>query len=228
MKILCVICARKGSKGIKNKNLLNFFGKTLIKHTLDQAKSISKITDIVVSTDSKKIQKETGTKFSWFLRSKKLSGDNVPKINVIVDALKKSEKNFKYKYDIIIDLDVTSPLRAKKDIINSVDIFIKKKYKNLFSVCKSSKNPYFNMVENKNGKVKLCKENKNIFSRQLAPKVFDMNAAIYIWRRDALLKENKLFTSNTGLYVMPKNRSIDIDDNLDYKIAKFLYEKKKR
>ena len=78
MRVLCVICARSGSKGIKNKNLLNFFGKPLILHTLEQAKKIKKFTNIVVSTDSKKISKVVGKDYAWFLRSKSLSGDKIP------------------------------------------------------------------------------------------------------------------------------------------------------
>ena len=225
MKILCVICARSGSKGIKNKNLINFFGKPLISHTFNQAKKI-KFTNIVVSTDSKKISKIIGKTNSWFLRSKKLSGDKISKIEVIVDALRKSEKKFKIKYDAVIDLDVTSPLRLKKDIYNAMKIFKVKNYDNIFSVCESSRNPYFNMVEIVNKKVSLSKSKKVFFSRQTAPKVYDMNAAIYIWKRDVLVKNKSLFNKKTGIYLMPKNRSIDIDDELDYKIVKFLYEQK--
>ena len=225
MKVLCVICARSGSKGIKNKNLTNFFGKPLISHTINQAKKI-KFTNIVVSTDSKKISKISGYKYSWFLRSKKLSGDKISKIKVIVDALSKSEKKFKIKYDVVIDLDVTSPLRLEKDIRKAMKIFIKKNYDNIFSVCEASRNPYFNMVEIINKKVCLSKNKKVFYSRQTAPQVYDMNAAIYIWKRDILLKNKSLFSKKTGIYIMPKNRSIDIDDKLDYKIVKFLYEKK--
>ena len=127
MKILCVVCARSGSKGIKNKNLLEFFGKPLILHTLYQAKKIKKFTNIVVSTDSKKISKIVGNNFSWLIRSKNLSGEKVAKIKVKIDALKKSEKKFKVKYDFVIDLDVTSPLRLNNDIINAFKIFEKKK-----------------------------------------------------------------------------------------------------
>ena len=225
MKILCVICARSGSKGIKNKNLIKFFGKPLVSHTFNQAKKI-KFTNIVVSTDSKKISKIIGKTNSWFLRSKKLSGDKISKIEVIVDALRKSEKKFKIKYDAVIDLDVTSPLRLKKDIYNAMKIFKVKNYDNIFSVCESSRNPYFNMVEIVNKKVSLSKSKKVFFSRQTAPKVYDMNAAIYIWKRDVLVKNKSLFNKKTGIYLMPKNRSIDIDDELDYKIVKFLYEQK--
>jgi CMP-N,N'-diacetyllegionaminic acid synthase len=225
MKVLCVICARSGSKGIKNKNLINFFGKPLISHTYNQAKKI-KFTNIVVSTDSKKISKIIGKSNSWFLRSKKLSGDKISKIEVIVDALRKSEKKFKIKYDTVIDLDVTSPLRLKKDIHNAIKIFKAKNYDNIFSVCESSRNPYFNMVEIVNKKISLSKNKKVFFSRQTAPKVYDMNAAIYIWKRDVLIKNKSLFNKKTGIYLMPKNRSIDIDDKLDYKIVKFLYEQR--
>ena len=226
MKILCVICARSGSKGIKNKNLLDFFGKPLILHTFSQAKNFKQFNHVVVSTDSKKISKMIGKKHSWFLRSKKLSGDKISKIKVIVDALKKSEKKFKLKYDIIVDLDVTSPLRSIRDIDNAFKFFIKKNYDNLFSVCEASRNPYFNMVELINERVILSKNKNLISSRQTAPKVYDMNAAIYIWKRDILLKKQSLFNKNTGLYIMPKHRSIDIDDKLDYQIVKFLHNEK--
>lgn len=226
MKILCVVCARSGSKGIKNKNLLEFFGKPLILHTLYQAKKIKRFTNIVVSTDSKKISKIVGNNFSWFIRSKNLSGDKVAKIKVIIDALKKSEKKFKVKYDFVIDLDVTSPLRLNNDIINAFKIFEKKKLDNLFSVCEASRNPYFNMVEEVNQRILLSKNIKTFYSRQTAPKVYDMNAALYIWKRDILLKKKSLFNKKTGIYIMPKHRSIDIDDKLDYNIVKFLYAKK--
>ena len=222
MKILCVICARGGSKGLKNKNILDFFGKPLVKHTLDQAKKIKKISNIVVSTDSIRISKIVGQKYSWFLRSKKLSGHKVPKMNVIIDTLIRSEKKFKINYDVILDLDVTSPLRIIKDINESIKLFKKKKYENLFSVSNASKNPYFNMVEKKKNKIYLSKKKKLIHSRQTAPDVYEMNAAIYLWKKDILLKK-QLFGENTGIYIMPKNRSIDIDTKLDYKISKFLY-----
>lgn len=226
MKILCVICARQGSKGLKNKNLLDFFGKPLIKHTLDQALKIKKIHGIVVSTDSKKISNIVGQKYSWFLRSRKLSGDRISKIKVIIDALLKSEKKHKTSYDTVLDLDVTSPLRLTTDIYKSIQLFKKKNYDNLFSVTYASKNPYFNMVEKKKNKIFLSKKNKITTSRQMAPTVYEMNAAIYIWKKNILLKDKKLFGNNTGLYIMPKNRSIDIDTKLDYKISKFLYGEK--
>ena len=88
----------------------------------------------------------------------------------------------------------------------------------------SRRSPYFNMVEqNQNGKVYLSKKlDSQIVRRQDAPKSYDMNASIYIWKRDIILHENSIFLDNTGLYIMPEERSVDIDTELDYKFVEFL------
>ena len=232
MNILCTICARQGSKGVKNKALRKINGKTLIEITIKQA-FLSKLFDeIVVSTDSKKIQKiatKNGAK-SWFLRSKRLSNDKISKIPVIKDIFDKSEIRFKKKFDICIDLDITSPLRKINDIKNALKIFLKKRNtQNLFSVCEARRNPYFNMVEFKNNTISLVKKKKNLIKvtrRQNAPKVFDMNASIYIWKRSAILNCKQLYNKDTTIYIMPQSRSLDIDNNFDLKLIRLLSEKK--
>ena len=222
MKILCTICARKGSKGLKNKNFIKLKNKPLFLHTLNFAKKVNFIDHIVVSTDSKEIKKKVGNMYSWFLRSKKLSGDNVSKIEVIKDAVLKSEKKHNCKYTYIIDLDVSSPLRNMDDMINSYKKFIQNKYENLFSVTEASKNPYFNMIEYKNKFVKIVNYKKKYYSRQKAPKVYSMNASIYLWKKSTLFSKNPLFNKKTGIYIMPKERSFDIDDIIDFKIVRCL------
>jgi CMP-N,N'-diacetyllegionaminic acid synthase len=225
MRIICTICARKGSRGIKNKNLVKINGKPLILHTLEQAKKINFIDTIVVSTDSKKIQKLVGKKYSWFLRPKQLSDHKSSKILAIRHGLEMTEKKNNCKYDIIIDLDITSPLRIKSDIINSFKKFEKNKLKNLFSVCHPRKNPYFNIVELKKTKKTRyapVKNYRNFYSRQSAPVVYEMNAAIYIWKRKSLISKRPLFNNKSGIFVMPRERSFDIDDKLDLKLVKFL------
>ncbi len=228
MKILCTICGRGGSKGVKNKNLTKIHGKPLIYYSIKQAIKSKLFDEIVVSTDNLKIQKAAkryGAK-SWYLRSKRLSNDNTPKIPVIRDTLIKSEKYFNKVFDYIIDLDISSPLRDIKDITSAFKKFLKFKNENLFSVYESKKNPYFNMVQIKNNKINLLKKNKKIFaSRQLSPKVFSLNASIYIWKRNSLIKKQKLIGKNTGIYLMPEERSFDIDSNIDLKIVKFLIKK---
>ncbi len=224
MNILCTLCMRGGSKGIKNKSIALVNNKPLFTYTLNQIKKIKFIDKIVVSTDSKKIYNIT-SKYgveNWFLRPKNLSKDSSPKIPVIRDALIRSEKYYDKKFDIIIDLDVTSPLRNIKDIKNSFKKFFSKKAEILFTVTKSKKNPYFNMVEIKNSNVNLVKKNQIISRRQDAPSVFDMNASIYIWKRKTLMKYNTLFIKKTTIYEMPEERSIDIDTSLDLKLVEYL------
>ena len=222
MNTLITICARGGSKGVKNKALVNIKKKPLIWYTLNKIPKLKYSNKTVISTDSIKISKACnifGFK-TWFKRSKYLSSDKAPKIPVIRDALIKAEKHYKMEFNIIIDLDISSPLRSVADINNAYSQFIESKCDNLFSVMVSRHSPYFNMVEKKNNKIKLVKKNINIIRRQDTPTTYDMNASIYIWKKDILLKSNKLFNKNTELFLMPYERSIDIDNYTDLKIVK--------
>lgn len=230
MKNLCIICARKNSKGIKNKNLKKLGGKPLIYHTINLAIK-SKIFDkIIVSSDSKKIlnfSNKKGVNIT-FLRPKALCKDNTPKIKAIKHAFNLTEKITKIKFDYITDLDVSSPLRSVMDLKKSFNLLKKnKKYGNLITICDSRKNPYYNMIKLKKDKIsKFIKNKKDINSRQTAPKSYDMNASIYIWRRNSLLNEKKIVNGKTIAYKMPLTRSIDIDTKEDWKIVESLWKKK--
>ena len=228
MNILCTICARKGSKGLRNKNIKKLFGKPLIIHTIDQAKKSKIFSKIVVSSDSKKILKLVKKKVDLTIqRPKKLSKDNSAKVPVVRHALKEAEKFYNTLFHTVIDLDVTSPLRTKQDIINAKRIFKKDKNSNLISVTKSKKNPYFNMIEIIKNRPQIVKKfEKKILARQQAPKVFELNASIYIWKRNYLLSTNNLFNKKTGVYFMPENKSVDVDNKLDFQIVEFLMKKK--
>ena len=125
LEILCTICARGGSKGVYSKNIKNINGRPLISYTIRQAKKAGVFSAIVVSTDSKKISnvaKKYGA-HSWFLRPKKYASDRSAKLPAIKHAFQQSEKYFKKKFDIIMDLDTTSPLRNIRDITKSLAIF---------------------------------------------------------------------------------------------------------
>tara|TARA_B100000029_G_scaffold437127_1_gene452100 strand:- start:499 stop:1191 length:693 start_codon:yes stop_codon:yes gene_type:complete len=229
MKVICTICARGGSKGIKNKNYKRFLNKPLIYYVIRSAIKTKLFEHIVVSTDSKKISNlaiKYGAK-SWFLRPKYLSKDNSPKLPVIQHALKESEKYFNQRFDVQIDLQATSPLLTAEDIKKAYKKFINSKCDNLITVTHSKKNPYFDMVEVKKGRTKLVKSLKQkIIRRQDAPKVYDLNGAIYIWKRKSILNTSKLINSKTAIYLMPESRSIDIDNKFDWKIAQFLKNNK--
>ena len=223
--ILCTICVRGGSKGVKNKNIKKIKGKPLIYYTLNQAKKSKLFNSIVVSSDNKKILKYSQKEniIDLIDRPRVLAKDDAPKIPVIRHALIEMEKKYQKKFDIIIDLDATSPLRKVNDIHKALKKFNKEKSSNLFSVCISRRNPYFNAIEFKNGKFQPIKSlMKKIPGRQFAPKVYDMNASIYIWDRKTLLRSNTVFQKKTSIYLMPEERSLDIDNSFDFKLVEFL------
>ena len=228
---------RSGSQGVRNKNMKLINGKPLMYYTIKQAIKSKLFDNIVVSTDSKKIlarAKSYGAE-GWFMRPKRLASSTCSKIPVIRHALREAEKFYSKKFKYIIDLDVTSPLRSTKDIINAYKTFIKNKGDVLVSVTKSKKNPYFNMVEIINKKVRRVKIiKKQIFRRQDAPTTYDLNASIYIWNRNTLINSKSTIkgletntTSKAVFYEMPEIRSIDIDSKLDFEIVQFLLKKSK-
>lgn len=227
--VLCTICARGGSKGVKNKNIRLLNGKPLIAHSIEQALKSNLFDHVVVSTDSDQIA-EVARKFGgevFFKRDEVLSSDNAGKLDVIKDALIKSEDYYGKQYKYHVDIDATSPLRDVSDITESFHQFINDHNDNLITGMPSRRSPYFNLVEvDASGKVALSKQlDSQVVRRQDAPQSFDMNASIYIWTRDALLNNRTLFTDKTGLYVMPEERSIDIDAELDFEFVEFLMRK---
>ena len=229
-KILCTICARGGSKGVKNKNIKPIHGKPLIAYTIEQARQSKLFEHIVISTDSDaiaNIAQEYGAEV-FFSRSPEMASDTAGKLDVIKDAFIRSEDYYNEKFDYLVDLDATAPLRDTEDIINAFRQFEKDNNDNLITAMPSRRSPYFNLIEkNSAGKVYLSKIlDSAIVRRQDAPKSYDMNASIYIWKRDAILNQKSIFLEKTGLYIMPEERSIDIDTELDYKFVEFLMEEK--
>ncbi len=231
INVLCTICARGGSKGLKRKALQPIYGKPLISYTVRQAIKSKVFKEVVVSTDSKKIQKvaqKFGAK-SWFLRPKRFASDKSAKLPAIRHALIESERYFNKKFDICVDLDITSPLRNMTDIKNSLVKFIRnKRCHNLISVCSAKKNPYYNMIEKNKNEYKMVRKKQNIFRRQDAPEVFEINASIYIFKRHVLLKNYNLINKKTITYLMPRNRSADIDDVHDFNFVKLSIKKNEK
>jgi CMP-N,N'-diacetyllegionaminic acid synthase len=229
-KTLCTICARGGSKGVKNKNIRQLLGKPLIAHSIIRAKESKLFEHIVVSTDSDAIA-EAAEKYGaevFFKRSANLAGDTVSKFPTVQDALIRTEEHYCKKFDYLVDLDATSPLRSAEDIVNAFNQFIKQDNDNLITAMPARRSPYFNLIElNKEGQVVLSKEiNPPLVRRQDSPKCFDMNASIYIFKRDILLKVESVFLKKTGLFEMPEERSIDIDSEQDFKFVEFLMREK--
>lgn len=224
MKILGTICARGGSKGVKNKNIRDLNGKPLISHTIDFFKKWGNIDRLVVSTDSQKIAevaKQYGADVP-ILRPKELASDYAFKLDAIKHIVEFCENEKEEKYDIIIDLDPTAPLRKQRYLDEAFDKFLKSEANNLYSVCKSHKNPYFNMVElDEKGYAHLSKHSTAV-ARQKAPEVYSINASIYIYNRDFLIEKTILHSDKTIVYEMPEIASVDIDREIDFLFIEFL------
>ncbi|OGT36754.1 MAG: flagellar modification protein B [Gammaproteobacteria bacterium RIFCSPHIGHO2_12_FULL_38_14] len=232
MKKICTICARGGSQGVKNKNIISFLGKPLIAHSILQAKASNLFNTIAVSSDSKKI---LAIARKWgadclIKRPDYLASDTAGKLPVIKHAVLEVETKKNVHYDIIVDLDVTSPLRKIDDVKNAMTYFLQhKKANNLITGAKARKSPYFNIVEiDSVGYATLSKlGEKAVVRRQDAPKCYDLNASIYIWKRSALFKNDQVITNNTIFYEMPEERSIDIDTPIDLLFVRMLARKMK-
>jgi len=228
-KILCTICARSGSKGIPNKNRVVVAGKPLIAYTLETAKLCDFFDDIIVSTDDEEIIKIANNYNvpAPFKRPDYLARGDILRKEVVKHAVSWSENNWNKKYDIIVDLSATSPLRTIEDIKNSIVLLINEKADNVFSVSPAYRNPYYNMVEIVDGKIKLIKESdKNLTARQSAPIIYDMNDSINVWWEKTLFEKNTLFNENTKVHIMPRDRSIDIDEPFDLLVFSLILSKK--
>ncbi|TBH75066.1 acylneuraminate cytidylyltransferase family protein [Aquirufa antheringensis] len=235
MNILITICARGGSKGIPGKNIKLISGKPLIFYTIALANKLkTKLSaKIALSTDEDEI-KSVALKyglFSEYNRPTFLSTDVAGKIDTIKDLLHYEESLVDFKYDFVLDLDVTSPLRTLEDVETALDLLIaNKEAKNLFSVNQASRNPYFNMVEkNSDGFYTLVKTKSDgsVMSRQLAPKVFELNASFYWYRRSFFdLGEQSAITNRSLIYEM-NHMCFDLDHPVDFLFMEYLLDNDK-
>ena len=228
-KILCLICARGGSKGLKNKNIKSFCGKPLIYWTIKLAKSIKQIKDVYVSTDSKKIaqiSERYGAKIP-FIRPKKLATSSSKEWESWRHAIKFFEKK-KVFYEALLILPVSSPLRNKDDVTKCIKKFYKerKKLDAVVAITDSSRNPYFNMVKKKKFTSLAINTKKQYFNRQETPKVYDLTTVAFLVKTSLIKTKNHLFKGKIRSIFVPKERSVDIDNLLDFKFAEFLKKKK--
>lgn len=230
-EILCTICARGGSKGVLNKNIRSVGGKPLVGHAISDATDWGKGDDIIVSTDSDEIAsvaKDFGAQVP-FRRPTNLADDEAAKLPVIQHALEWMETQRGIKYDYIVDIDATTPLRKPKDIDNCyTEVIQDEQATNAYTVCEADKNPYFNMVElNDDGYARLSKEvGEEVIRRQDTPSVYEMNAAVYAYERDFLADADSIHGDFTRISIMPRERSVDIDTEFDLQFAKFLFEQR--
>ena len=222
MTTIATICARGGSKGVPGMNIRPLLGKPLIAYTIEQACACSLIDAVYVSTDSdaiSEVAREAGALVP-FRRPAALAEDTTPKIPVI-EHLVQWVEGACHPVHRIVDLDPTSPLREVSDIAACIAL-LGAEADVVITGYESEKNPYFNMVEMRpDGGVQLVKPPTHAISgRQSAPRVYAMNASIYVWHRHTLAKG--LWGGIARLHVMPRARSIDIDSELDFRLVEIL------
>jgi CMP-N,N'-diacetyllegionaminic acid synthase len=234
MNLLITICARGGSKGIPGKNIKQIAGKPLIAYSIKHALEFAKLhnADVALSTDSEEIIQvaldyNLSTKY---IRPSNLADDKTGKIAVLHDILNFHENLKSKRYDYILDLDITSPLRTIEDLQHGFDLL--KGHSdalNLYSVSPAHRNPYFNMVEYKdNFFVKTCNDyGSDIFTRQSAPIVYDVNASFYFYTRLFFeSNQSSATTDKTMIYVVP-HLCFDLDEIIDFEFMTYLIENNK-
>ena len=222
-KILAIIPARKGSKGLKNKNIKKLNKKSLYLHSLEFAKKCKFIDKICITTDSPNILNniKKNKKIYLIKRSKKLSNDTAGANKVILDVLAKQDNA---KFDYFILLEPTSPLRAIVDIKNALRKLILTRRDNINSISENIIcSPEFLYSMNKGGIIKayLNKNNLHIRRQDIKKKTYFLNGTFYISKISKFLKSKNLFKNSLG-YLTKKQYSFEIDDELDFKILKYL------
>ncbi|TSC59568.1 MAG: cytidylyltransferase [Candidatus Peregrinibacteria bacterium Greene0416_62] len=233
MHLLITICARGGSKGIPGKNIRPINGTPLITYSIRHALAYAKKTgaDIELSTDNDAI-KDVAAKAGLttdYVRPPALASDMAGKLETIEDIVLHAERKHGKHYDYILDLDVTSPLRTMEDLDNAFAMIEKNPAaRNLFSVSFPKHNPYFDMVELKeDGFVGLVKKpEKQMVARQEGPKVYEVNASFYFYRRAFFDEHPLIIIKNTLAYEVP-HMCFELDDMLEFELLDYLLREKK-
>lgn len=238
MKILFTICGRKGSKGIKNKNISYFAGYPLLYYTLSAIDLFQKAhteyeMDTVISSDSLELlamaEKNPFFPVNSLIRDDALSGDFVPKPSVILDCMRKMQERKRLSYDIVSDLDLTAPLRRVSDMERLILKHIRTGPDVTLSVTDSRRNPYFNMVRETERGVKKVLES-DFTARQQAPVMFDLNASLYAYKPEFLINNKGVLDGYTECIKMYDTGVLDLDHETDFElmqvIAGYLYEQK--
>ncbi len=227
---ICSINVRAGSKGVPGKNLRPVLGIPLFGHSVRQAVATGLFEEVVVSSDSEEILRlapEFGAT-GVVVRPPELATDTAGKVPAIAHSVLETERRTGKQFAVCVDLDATSPLRFLSDIHEAVRMFESSDAESLITGSEARRNPYFNLVEEQpDGTVAVSKKPAfDVLRRQDAPRSFDMNGSIYVWRRESLVEQQVVFFPSTILYEMPAERSIDVDSELDFRMVTWLMEER--
>ena len=229
-KILALIPARGGSKGVPGKNIADLGGKPLLAWTAEAALAAESIDRIVVSTDSPEIAecaKRCCIPVPW-LRPAEFATDDSPVILTVLHLLQKLEEEDNYIPDFVMLLQTTAPFRTAEDIDNAASLLASEQADTVLSVCEAREHPYTAKKINKYGELENFLDLPHEVTqanRQTYPPAYTLNGAVYISKRDILLERKSFYGDKVVPYIMPPERSLDIDTPFDLEIARILAER---
>jgi N-acylneuraminate cytidylyltransferase/CMP-N,N'-diacetyllegionaminic acid synthase len=226
-KFLAIIPARGGSKGIPHKNIMDLCGKPLISYSIEEAKKSKYIDYVLVSTDDEEI-KEVSMNYGAnvpFLRPDKFSDDKAKSIDVVIHAIEflKNDGNI---FDYVVLLQPTSPLRTYEDIDSAIELILEKNESSLVSVCEVDENPILMRIIENDTLKSILEFNGGNLRRQDLPTYYIFSGALYINTVEMILCENTFINEKSIPFIMERSKSIDIDNILDAKLAKYILEEK--
>lgn len=222
-----LIPARAGSKGVKDKNIRPLAGKPLIEWTIESALKSKKLDHVVVSTDSERIARVSRKAGAEIVtRPYELADDKTPMIDAVIHGLDELSRTLVKRPDLLVLLQPTSPLRASKDIDEAVDLFLASECDSVVSVRDSNKKA-FHSFKIKSGYLEPLLGWEWVGSnRQDLPCLLEPNGAIYVIRPEVLRREGAFITRRTVPYLMPPERSVDIDTAADFVLAEWYHSRR--
>jgi len=223
-KILAIIPARGGSKGIPRKNIKILAGEPLIAWTIEEAKKSKYIDRLILSSEDDEIirvAKEWGCEVP-FKRPIELAQDDTPGIEPVIHAI----NTLKEKYDYVCLLQPTSPLRKVEHIDGCIEKCINSNADSCVSVTEVDKHPYWMYEIDTEEKLKPLFLEKNVTRRQDLPKVYALNGAVYIAKTEWISETKSFISDQTVGFSMEKLLSLDIDDEIDFKICDYLLKER--
>jgi N-acylneuraminate cytidylyltransferase len=227
--VACIF-ARAGSKGVPNKNIKAFNRKPLITWAIKLALQVKQINEVFVSTDSEEIAEIARIAGATipFIRPSELATDTSPEWHSWQHFIKFLADKDGRLPEVFLSLPATSPLRSTIDVENCLNEFKKGRADFVVGITPSERNPYFNMVKKgKDNQVDLVIQQGDKYSRrQDTPEVFDLTTVCYVGKPGTILTKNSIFEGKVAGIEIPRERAIDIDTELDFQIAEFLFKSK--
>ncbi|HZY31971.1 MAG TPA: acylneuraminate cytidylyltransferase family protein [Candidatus Methylomirabilis sp.] len=227
--IVGLIPARGGSKVIPDKNILPVGGLPLIAWTIAAAKASKCLHRVIVSTDSPTIggiAREHGAE-TPFLRPAALARDDTPGIEAVIHAVRWLDEHEGFRPHCAIVLQPTSPLRTAQDIEAAIGLAKERQADAVVSVCEAHQHPYWMKRMTEDGRLSdMFSPSEGYTRRQDLPRTYSLNGAIYLVRREILLERRTFYTERTYGYIMPSERSLDIDTPWDLYLADLILKQR--